>query len=333
MLSELSQSAHTSILAEIEGLVRETYTLWDENWVGFSWRNYTYEHVQRVRSLARSITQAEGGDVLVVDYAGLLHDITKSYDGEIIMKDGKRVLDENGFWKNDVLPPARQNEVTRLYDELDLGGALHNISGAIVADRLLERRGVSAELREKVAGVIKSHLKPGDNESVEERALYDADTLDANVGLPAFYRNIQINLHFGERQYASRGESIDAYLQEKLDEYLSPYLTEKIPAWINGKHNDFISRMTTEAGRQMGLARIERLSVEIGQAAKELEDFGQNVERGRLAIVRRFMMNRQNPALSEELEYLAGPWRRNVQPTPSALGFLESFIAEQKGIL
>jgi HD superfamily phosphodiesterase len=72
---------HQVILADLETLVRETYQLWDQEWVGFSWRNYTFDHVQRVRALTRTLCAREGGDVLVANYAGLLHDITKSYDG------------------------------------------------------------------------------------------------------------------------------------------------------------------------------------------------------------------------------------------------------------
>ena len=296
---------HQRILADLESLVRETYQLWDEEWVGFSWRNYTFDHAQRVRALTRTLCARAGGDVLVADYAGLLHDVTKSYDGEIVMRDGKRVLDANGFWQNEVLPPARRNHVTELYDELGLAGQLHNESGAAIADALLAERGLPGELRERVAAAIRSHLKPGETASVEGRCLYDSDTIDANIGLPAFYRNIQISLHMQERQFGQRGESLDAYLSGQLEEFLNPYLREKIPTWINGKYQDFVSKMTTEAGRSVAQARIGRLTAEIEGAVAELGDFGSCVERGRLAIVRRFMLNRRNPALASELAELA----------------------------
>ena len=42
---------HEKALAELDQLVAETYQLWDEEWVGFSWRNYTYDHMSRVRAL------------------------------------------------------------------------------------------------------------------------------------------------------------------------------------------------------------------------------------------------------------------------------------------
>ena len=34
------------------------------------------------------------------------------------------------------------------------------------------------------------------------------DTIDANIGLPAFYRNIRISLHRQEDQYAAKGEDL-----------------------------------------------------------------------------------------------------------------------------
>ena len=317
-MATLLEIDHPTVLGELEVLVRETYQLWDQEWVGFSWRNYTYDHVQRVRALARTICEREGGDVLVVDYAGLLHDITKSYDGEIIMKDGKRVLDENGFWKNEVLPPVRQNKVTAIYDRLGLSGTLHNLSGARVADVLLEEYGFPAEFRLRVAEVIAAHLKPDESASVEGGSLYDADTIDANIGLPAFYRNIQISLHFQERQYSQRGESLDDYLASSLHDYLGPYLRERIPGWIDGKHNDFVAKLTTESGKAVARARIERLRSAIAATADELADYPTNCEVGRLGVVRRFMLNRRNPALSSELAYLSNHWQHERERLPSA---------------
>ena len=321
-MATLLEIDHPTVLGELEALVRETYQLWDQEWVGFSWRNYTYDHVQRVRALARTICKREGGDVLVVDYAGLLHDITKSYDGEIIMKDGKRVLDENGFWMNEVLPPVRQNRVTAIYDRLGLAGTLHNFSGARVADALLAGYALPADFRARVAEVIAAHLKPDDSASVEGRSLYDADTIDANIGLPAFYRNIQISLHFQERQYAQRGESLDDYLASSLDDYLGPYLRERIPGWIDGKHNDFVAKLTTETGKDVARARIERLRSAIAVTADELADYPANSEAGRLGVVRRFMLNRRNPALSSELTYLSNHWQHEGERLPSAAEFV-----------
>src|SRR4051812_25517041 len=148
-----------AILQELDALMRETYQLWDHEWVGFSWRNYTYDHVRRVRNLALSLAAEEGADTRVLDFAAVLHDITKSYDGEVLMRDGKHILDEHGFWRNEFLPPARVNAFTEMYDDLNLAGTLHNVSGARIADALLDARGYDAPFRAHVAEIIVSHLK------------------------------------------------------------------------------------------------------------------------------------------------------------------------------
>jgi hypothetical protein len=324
---------HQVILAELSALVKETYQLWDQEWTGFSWRNYTYDHAQRVRSLARTLCDREGGDTLAVDYAGLLHDITKSYDGEILMQDGKRVLDAQGFWKNEVLPPARHNRVTELYDRLGLAGTLHNTSGACIAGALLAEYGLPLAFRESVAEAIRSHLKPGSGASIGGRCLYDADTIDANIGLPAFYRNIQINLHREERQLSQQGVPLASYLNGNLPEYLGPYLRERVPGWIVGKHNDFVAKMTTASGREVALERIGRLTNIVQAAAGELEDYDHNAEYGRLAVVRAFMLNHRNPALSEELAQLSHHWRHTAGRTPGAVDMVAQLLAEVEGEL
>ena len=89
-----------AILQELEELVRATFLLWEEKWVGFSWRHYYFNHTQRVRALSLEIGRREHADLRKLEYAALLHDITKRYDGKIVSdKDGNRILDENGFWR------------------------------------------------------------------------------------------------------------------------------------------------------------------------------------------------------------------------------------------
>src|SRR6185437_8927571 len=149
-----------AVLTELEALTRETYQLWNEIWVGFSWRNYTYDHVMRVRNLARTVAAREGGDVRVLEFAATLHDITKSYDGEILMRDGQRVLDPDGFWINAKLPPVRLNRVTELYDRLGLEGTVHHHSGGQIATALLAEYGFDEDFRASVREMISAHLKP-----------------------------------------------------------------------------------------------------------------------------------------------------------------------------
>lgn len=325
--------ADRAFLAELEALVRETYQLWDENWVGFSWRNYTFDHVMRVRNLARTIAAREGGDLRALEFGATLHDVTKSFDGEILMRDGKRVLDPDGFWLNEKLPPARRNRVTELYDELDLTGTVHHVSGAQIAVALLAERGYDPPFQEAVREIIHTHLKPGEDSSIAGRSLYDADTIDANIGLPAFYRNIRITIHRMEDDYQRKGENLGAFFAANLRDYLGGYLGERIPTWINGKRDDFIERLTTPSGRAAARARVDYLALEAKALVQELEAFEENVARGRLAIVKRFIDHRANPSLSEEIRYLRDSWAPSARATPEALALIARYQQEIDGVV
>ncbi|HEV8636194.1 MAG TPA: HD domain-containing protein [Chloroflexota bacterium] len=293
---------HEQALRELDELVRETHQLWDEEWVGFSWRNYTYDHMARVRALARTLGQREGADDLVIRYGATLHDCTKSFDGEILIApDGKRVTDENGLWLNDYLPPARANRLTRIYDQLDLHRTVHSKSGALVADRLLNERGLPESFRQHVQEVIHSHLIPGPESSIEGRCLYDADTVDANIGLPAFYRNIRISMHRQEEQFAQKGEELGAWLEAHRDEFLRSYVRERVRPWNEGKRNDFIPKLTTDAAKPVAAERVERLNVWLDALSAELDDPATGLKEGALAVVWDFVQRRRNPSLTQEL--------------------------------
>src|SRR5687767_1254636 len=318
-------------LRHLEELVRQTHLLWDQEWVGFSWRNYTYEHMQRVRGLSRTLGRGEGADLKVLEFAATLHDVTKSYDGDILVgPDGKRVVDENGFWRNATLPPARQNKVTQLYDQLGLAGTVHSISGGKIADALLDEAGYAPDFRNRVDRAVQEHLIAGPNASIEGKVLNDADTIDANIGLPAFYRNIQISLHREDENYAKRGERFLDWLKENLPGYLDTYLKEKIPTWVDGKQRDFVGKLNTESARRLAQQRIGRLR-EVNQSlVRELEDLQDALEAGGLAVVRYFMENRSNPQMTEQLGLLEQRWSGAPTP-PTAAQLLNEIRAEVAG--
>ncbi len=327
MMATQVSGGDRAVLSELERLVRETYTLWDEEWVGFSWRNYTYDHVQRVRALGRTIGAEEGADDRVLNFAGLLHDITKAYDGEIITDaQGNRVLDENGFWQNETLVPARENIVTEAYDRLDLAGQLHNVSGATMADWLLSERGYSADFRDAVGAAIEAHLLADNSATVEGRSLYDADTIDANIGLPAFYRNIQIGMRRQDVTFADRGESFPEWLRENLEDHLHEYLTDRVATWIEGKRRDFIPKMTTATGRRVAEERVARFTRILADLHHELTDLETALAHGGNAVVHYFMEHRSNPMLSEQLELLAKQWLRTHPAEEGAATGAASFL-------
>ncbi|MCL4508789.1 MAG: hypothetical protein M1296_04590 [Chloroflexi bacterium] len=317
------------VLAELVTLVQETYTLWDEDWVGFSWRAYTHDHVRRVRNLAMVLARRAGGDQRPLDFGATLHDVTKSYDGEILMENGKRIVDEHGFWRNAYLPPRRSNKVTQLYEALNLRGELHNVSGARIADTLLAERGYPEHFRAHVVEIIASHLHVTAETSLEGRCLYDADTIDANIGLPALYRNIHITMHNLEREHRTRGQSLDDYLRESFRSFFEPYVREKLPAWIAGKDRDFVDRLTTGAGKSVARERIARLSVTVAHTQSELPQLEEAVNSGVSGILHFFAHERQNPSLSTDLERVH---ERYARCSATASSVVEAFYRECFGL-
>jgi hypothetical protein len=324
-------AADRDVLRRLEELVRQTHLLWDQEWVGFSWRNYTFEHMQRVRGLSRTLARDEGADERVLEFAATLHDVTKSYDGDILVgPDGKRVLDENGFWRNATLPPARANKVTELYDQLGLAGTVHSVSGGKIADALLAEDGYPDDFRTRVDRAVQEHLIAGPNASVEGQVLNDADTVDANIGLPAFYRNIQISLHREDENYARRGERFLDWLRDNLPAYLDTYLKEKIPTWVEGKQRDFVSKLNTPSAQRLAQQRIDRLRQVNHSLVRELEALERALEDGGLAVVRYFMENRKNPQMTEQLALLEQRWSGSVTP-PTAAQLLQEIRREAAG--
>jgi putative nucleotidyltransferase with HDIG domain len=322
-----------TLAGELDCLLRDTYVLWDPGWVTFNWRAYTYDHVQRVRGLALNLCAREGGAADVVKLAALLHDITKPYDGEYLL-DGKgsRVLDAHGHWRNEVRFPRCTNEVTDLYERLELAGRLHNESGAEIAEVLLASRGLDGRACRAVAAAIRDHLQPPRGATVESLCLYEADTIDANVGLPAFVRNIYINLHFHDGRKSPEDPPIDVVLRQAPLDFLRPYITENLPRWAEGKRRDFLPRLLTASGREIAAARLERLGQTLAILADELADSGLDQARGCLAAVMHFMRRREEPSITAEIGYLAREWLSRNGATPQARELVLHLQRESAGV-
>jgi hypothetical protein len=290
----------TVMVKRLNELVEETFRLWDEVWVGFSWRHYYYNHTQRVRALSLEIGRQEGADLQKLEYAAILHDITKRYDGPIITdSQGRRMLDENGFWRNELLMPKKENLVTRLYRKLDKFHQLHNVSGARIAQHILELYGFPADFCVSVSSIIKSHLNPdiykeeSSSDFLEKKILYEADTLDANLGLTAFYRNIQINTHY---MTLAKG-------RPTLQQYIS-----RIEPWIERKVA-FLAVPSTPTGTHIAKQRLERMKETHAHILDELHgEVQKSLEYGLMGILKDFMDQNHDPNLEDEVNHLLTHW-------------------------
>lgn len=323
----------SSLREELSSLLLQTYELWDPGWVNFNWRAYTYDHVQRVRGLALTLAAREGADPAVVELAALLHDITKPYDGDYVTDgNGKRAVDGNGYWHNETRPPGRSNAVTELYDRLGLAGTPHNESGAVIAGELLRARGIDEGVVVAVCCTIADHLRPSPDVPTESRCLYDADTIDANIGLPAFVRNIYIHLHYRDVRKRSDEPPTDEMLRESPLDYLGPYVGERLPAWSLGKRNDFVPRLLCGASVEIADERLRRLDAVWTQLRAELGRYDEMAKRGCLGVVLYFMGRREEPSVDALVAELRDVWARDADPTPEALALIRDLDREVRGV-
>jgi len=319
------------LFADLDALLQATYALWDPGWVTFNWRAYTYDHVQRVVGLSGTLCRGSGGDQQTTHLAALLHDITKPFDGEYLADDqGKRLVDERGYWRNALRRPARSNAVSAMYERLGLAGQLHNESGSVIAGELLRQRGVEPAVIEAVSLAIGNHLRPPEDADLPSRCLYDADTIDANIGLPAFVRNIYINAHFYDQRRDKQAPSLASVLSHDPQAFLHPYVREKLPAWVEGKQRDFIPRLLTPLAREIAAQRIERLSRAVELMQSELSSFGRNGHRTSLDLILHYLESRPDPSMAQETTRLAEAWGSD-RVTEGARVLLSDIQAEMRG--
>ena len=65
------------IIEQLEQIVYGRLGNWPEQWEGYHWPGYTWEHTLRVRNLALQLARRTGADEEVVEVAAILHDIEK----------------------------------------------------------------------------------------------------------------------------------------------------------------------------------------------------------------------------------------------------------------
>lgn len=292
---------YSQVLNELETLVNETFTLWEHNRVGFQWRHYTWNHTMRVRATSMELGRREGGDVKLLEVAGTLHDITKRYDGDFKTDDeGKRVFNPDGFWLNEPLTPAGQNIVTELYNKHNLHGKVHHESGAVITENILAMYDFEPAFVEAATAVVFAHLKPTNltdenfkllYNRIENQILYDADTMDPNVGYTGFFRNIHIHAYFA----LQRG-TFD------LEDYV-----RNLPRWINSKQ-EFVDKLLTESSRELAQGRQDRNQRLFLQMVDELDDMEINRKYGLLGIIEYFVRENEDPHFLNQLDHLTNEW-------------------------
>jgi len=145
----------------------------------------------------------------------------------------------------------------------------------------------------------------------------DADTLDANMGLVAFYRNIQIHTHKLIRECG----------HATLRKYVS-----FIPHWLQMKQ-PFIKMMTTDTGRRLAQERQQRNEAAYRHLMPEIDDIKRFRGEGLMGVIEFFMMCNGNPDLQRDLRDLQTKWLTDGPKQPYVQTFcrdLEDEIAGRK---
>jgi hypothetical protein len=175
---------------------------------------------------------------------------------------------------------------------------------------------------------------PAADVCIESRCLYDADTIDANIGLPAFVRNIYINLHFYDGRKAPEAPGIDEVLASAPISFLRPYITENLPNWSAGKRRDFVPKLLTAAAVPLCEARLERLERYWRAFAADLaryDDAATAAHHVCLDVMLHYMTHRDDPCISAETEYLATDWIRSDGASPEVADLVAHLSAEMAG--
>lgn len=174
--------------------------------------SHGWDHTERVLALALHIGKREGADRRLLSIAALLHDI------------GRRREDES------------------------LGTICHAKEGARMARRILARHGIAGEVIDRIAHCIEHHRFRGKSapDTVEARALFDADKLDA-IGAVGVGRAFLFAGEAGAKLHNARGTDVKrtrAYGPE--DTAYREFLV---------KLKDVHRRMLTREGRRLARAR------------------------------------------------------------------------------
>lgn len=95
------------VIHHMEESIHQVLAGWPEDWIGFTWPGYTYEHTLRVRNLALALADELGANRTVVHLAALLHDIGKPAGEPHALPSAQRAEPVMARWGIDALTRQR----------------------------------------------------------------------------------------------------------------------------------------------------------------------------------------------------------------------------------
>ncbi len=191
--------------------------------------SHDMSHINRVEALCLEIRKEEGGDLLVLQLAALLHDIG----------------------------------VIKEHEE----GGDHAVYSAEIASEFLSKAGLGKELIEAVTGCILTHrFSAGEKpETLEARILQDADRLDA-LGAVGIFRAV---FSMGALRMLKHATGIDkgsskrtVYIEDPIEGF-NEYMQYK-PFTILEKLNTNTAKKLAEERLKIMRLYLEALNLEIG---------------------------------------------------------------------
>jgi uncharacterized protein len=192
-------------------------------------------HINRVEALCLEIREEEGGDLLVLQLAALLHDVG----------------------------------VIKEHEE----GGDHAVYSADIASEFLSKAGLGKEVIEAVTGCIRTHrFSAGEKpETLEARILQDADRLDA-LGAVGIFRAV---LSMGALRMLKYTTGMDkgnskrtVYIEDPIEGF-NEYMQYK-PFTIPEKLNTDTAKKIAEERLKIMRLYLEALDLETGINEREL---------------------------------------------------------------
>ncbi|NTW30410.1 MAG: HD domain-containing protein [Candidatus Moranbacteria bacterium] len=193
---------------------------------------HDWSHVERVRTLAKRITRAEGADLFVVEAAALLHDIAKTE--EMRAK----------------------------------GGFCHAEEGAKRSRPILERLGIGAETVDHIVACIGTHRKRkgAEPDSLEAKILFDADKLDS-IGAVGVARDFLFAGMIGVTKLYAEDEAEHAKNPKKYEYTEDDTAILEYETHLKGIKD----RMLTKTGKTIARERSDFMKDFFTQFWKEVE--------------------------------------------------------------
>ncbi len=196
---------HSNLLTQVHALVRERMS-------GQS-AGHGIDHVLRVQRIAKQLQQSEGGDLLTIELAALLHDIgdAKFHDG--VERSGEFAIE---ILRSFDLPDDLVQHVAKICDQISFRKAVS------VSELSLEARIVQDADRLEALGAI-GIVRTIEYGATRGQPFFDADEPSATSGVKHFYDKL---FRLRERLNTATAKQLAMKRESFMQTFLEQYFEE-----------------------------------------------------------------------------------------------------------